>query len=250
MASEPVRIAMWSGPRNISTAMMRSFGSRPDTVVIDEPFYAIYLLATGIDHPMREESIASQSHDWREVVKNLLGDLPEGKTIYYQKHITHHMVPEIGMDWIKRCRNVFLIRHPKKVIASYIKKRKNVTLDDIGLQRQWEIFQQVSDFFGEAPPVIDSDDILANPESSLSVLCRAIDIPFTKSMLSWPAGKRDTDGVWAPVWYDNVEKSTGFGLPNSGVTAELPSEVDDLADKAAHLYDLLAKCKLTTVHKN
>ena len=154
---EPVRIAMWSGPRNISTAMMRAFENRPDTAVVDEPFYAAYLAQTGLDHPMREEVLASQPLDWREVAAAMAGDAPGGCAVFYQKHMTHHMLPGFGLDWARACRNAFLIREPEAVLASYAVKRAEVTLDDIGVVRQHELFARECDRLGAAPPL--SDDL-------------------------------------------------------------------------------------------
>jgi sulfotransferase family protein len=212
---DPIRIAMWSGPRNISTAMMRSFGNRSDTAVIDEPFYAAYLAATGIDHPLREESLKSQPREWCEVVKAILGPVPHNRPIFYQKHMTHHMCAEFGRDWIAQCRNAFLIRAPEDVLASYTEKRSDVTLDDIGFVQQAEIFDVEAQRLGFAPPVIDAADVLTDPRGTLSALCRALDIPFMEDMLHWPPGRRKTDGAWAPAWYDAVERSTGFAPPRA-----------------------------------
>jgi hypothetical protein len=212
---DPIRIAMWSGPRNISTAMMRSFGNRSDTAVIDEPFYAAYLAATGIDHPLREESLKSQPREWCEVVKAILGPVPHNRPIFYQKHMTHHMCAEFGRDWIAQCRNAFLIRAPEDVLASYTEKRSDVTLDDIGFVQQAEIFDAEAQRLGFAPPVIDAADVLTDPRGTLSALCWALDIPFMEDMLHWPPGRRKTDGAWAPAWYDAVERSTGFAPPRA-----------------------------------
>jgi hypothetical protein len=242
--AEAVRIAMWSGPRNISTAMMRSFENRPDTAVIDEPFYAAFLAATGIDHPMREESLASQPQDWRAVVETIQGPVPDGCPIFYQKHMTHHMVANFGRDWIVNCRNAFLVRAPEDVLVSYTRKREDVTLDDIGFVSQAELFEREAQRLGHAPPVIAADDVLADPRGALSALCAALAIPFSETMLSWPAGKRATDGVWAPVWYESVERSTGFGLPRARVDASLPPHLQRIADAARPHYEKLAKFKL------
>ncbi|MBV9062154.1 MAG: HAD family hydrolase [Alphaproteobacteria bacterium] len=217
MADCPIRIAMWSGPRNISTAMMRSFGNRSDTWVADEPFYAAYLAVTGIRHPLREESLASQPTDWREVVQELLGPVPNGKALWYQKHMTHHMLPPFGRDWMGQCLNAFLIRAPEDVLASYTEKRGEVTLDDIGFIQQREIFEREADRLGRVPPVIDAADVLGNPRGVLRALCGALQIPFVDEMLSWPPGRRHTDGAWAPAWYDAVERSTGFVRPKPPV---------------------------------
>lgn len=204
------RIAMWSGPRNISTAMMRSFGNRPDCRVVDEPFYAAYLARTGLDHPMREAVLASQPQDWRAVVADL--DALAGPVVY-EKHMTHHMLPGFGLDWAAGRANAFLIRDPAEVLASYTVKRSEVTLDDIGVVRQRELFDREADRLGRAPPVVRGADVLADPRGMLSALCEALGIPFDEAMLRWPAGPRDSDGVWAPAWYDAVERSTGFEAP-------------------------------------
>jgi len=243
--TEPIRIAMWSGPRNISTAMMRSFGNRPDTSVIDEPFYAAYLAGTGIAHPMRDESIASQLTDWRRVVDTLLGPVPDGKPIFYQKHMTHHMLPAFGREWIAQCRNAFLIRAPEDVLASYVEKREEVALEDIGFVQQREIFEREADRLGRAPPVIDARDVLSDPRGTLLALCGALDIPFTEEMLRWPPGRRATDGVWAPVWYDAVERSTGFAKPKPPVPFEsLRDDLKSLALAARSHYERLVQFKV------
>ncbi|MEJ1160885.1 hypothetical protein [Prosthecomicrobium sp. N25] len=238
---DPVRIAMWSGPRNISTAMMRSFGNRPDAAVIDEPFYAAYLAHTGLDHPMREEVLASQPRDWREVVMTLIGPIPGEKPIFYQKHMTHHMLPEFGRDWIDQVRSAFLIRRPESVLASYADKRADVTLADIGFVEQAQIFDMVAERLGEAPPVIDAADVLADPAGTLAALCDALAIPFRRSMLSWPPGRRPEDGVWAPVWYGAVETSTGFSPPRAEIAFEaLDDRLKPIAEAARPLYERLA----------
>jgi hypothetical protein len=231
----PVRIAMWSGPRNISTAMMRAFENRPDTAVIDEPFYAAYLAATGLDHPMRNEVLAGQPTDWRVVARNLLGPVPADRPIFYHKHMTHHMCPAFGREWIAQCRNVFLIRAPADVLRSYRVRRNTVTLEDIGFRQQAELFDMVCDQLGHAPPVIDAADVLAAPEATLKALCSALQIPFLPQMLRWPAGPRGTDGVWAPAWYQAVQKSTGFARPVQQSPA-LDNQLKDIADAALPYY--------------
>jgi hypothetical protein len=238
---EPVRIAMWSGPRNISTAMMRSFENRPDTAVVDEPFYAAFLSGTGLDHPMRGEVLASQPTDWRAVAAAMTGPVPDGRSVFYQKHMTHHMLPDFGLDWTGVCVNAFLIRDPARVLASYVKKRDRPTLADIGVERQAELFEREADRLGRAPPVIEGIDVLADPHAALSRLCAAVGIPFAEAMLAWPAGPRATDGVWAPAWYDAVERSTGFEGARAEEVSSLPD--DDLrrvADAARPFYERLA----------
>jgi hypothetical protein len=239
-----IRIAMWSGPRNISTAMMRSFGARPDTAVVDEPFYGAFLRVSGSDHPMREESMASQPNDWRDVVPTLTGAAPGGKAIFYQKHMAHHMLPGFGLDWTKDCRNAFLIRDPAHVLMSYTVKRAEVSLADIGFPRQTELFQREADRLGEAPPVIEGIDVQRDPKGTLSKLCVALDIPWTDAMLSWPPGRRDTDGVWAPAWYDAVEKSTGFDPPKGEKRIQLSDDLKKIADAARPHYELMKEWKL------
>jgi hypothetical protein len=236
---------MWSGPRNISTAMMRSFGNRRDTAVIDEPFYAAYLAGTSIQHPLREESLSSQPTDWRDVVKIILGPAPGDRPIFYQKHMTHHMRPEFDREWIARCRNAFLIRAPEDVLASYTQKRSDVALEDIGFVQQREIFEQEAERLGHAPPVIEGADVLANPGEVLSALCAALEIPFTEQMLHWPPGRHATDGAWAPAWYDAVERSTGFAAPRRPVAfKDLRDDLKPIAAAARPHYDRLAQFRL------
>jgi hypothetical protein len=237
----PIRIAMWSGPRNISTAMMRSFGARPDTAVIDEPFYAAYLAETGLEHPMRDEVLASQPRDCRDVVSQVLGPVPGDKPIWYQKHMTHHMLPSFERDWLGNVRNAFLIRDPAAVLASYVQKREAVELADIGIVQQRELFEREAQRLGAVPPVVESVDVLADPARALSKLCAALGIPFTEAMLSWPAGRRATDGVWAPAWYGAVEQSTCFAPPTASANAEsqLPDNLRRIADEARPHYEAL-----------
>ncbi len=239
----PVRIAMWSGPRNISTAMMRAFENRPDTVVWDEPFYAAYLQLSGIDHPMRDEVIAAGEPDWRCVADRLLEPLPAGAAIQYQKHMTHHMLPQIGRDWILGVTNAFLIRRPENVLASYVRKREAVTLDDIGFMQQGELFDRISDLTGEAPPVVDARDVLETPEELLSALCGAVGIAFDEAMLSWPPGLRESDGIWAHHWYQSVAASTRFQKPGPDVDS-LPSHLLHIADAARPVYERLRAHRL------
>jgi hypothetical protein len=237
-----VRIAMWSGPRNISTAMMRSFENRSDCAVVDEPFYAAYLARTGLDHPMREEVLAAQPQDWRTVAKALVEDDPA--PVFYQKHMTHHMLPGFGLEWTAACRNAFLIRDPAQVLASYIQKRAEVTLEDIGVVRQRELFDREADRLGAAPPVVEGADVLRDPRRALGALCAALGVPFREEMLAWPAGPRDSDGVWAPAWYEAVERSTGFAAPERAQAPPLTDDLKKIADQARPHYEALARWKL------
>jgi len=231
---------MWSGPRNISTALMRAWENRPDTVVHDEPFYAHFLAETGIDHPGREEIIAADETDWQRVAEKMASaPLPDGKTIYYQKQMTHHMLDHIDLAWLGDVTNCFLLRTPGEVINSYIKVRPNVTLFDIGFAQQLRIFRLVREATGQIPPVIDSRDVLENPRRTLTLLCDAVGVPFDERMLAWPAGPRPSDGVWAKYWYGAVEASTGFApywSKNSAVPKHLAGVLAEAAEIYAELY--------------
>ncbi|MFK7966123.1 MAG: HAD family hydrolase [Burkholderiaceae bacterium] len=236
------RIAMWSGPRNISTAMMRAWENRPDCAVWDEPLYAAYLNDTGIDHPMREEIIAHDDTDWRRVVQQCQHGAPDSCAVFYQKHMTHHMLPEYSLDWLADVSNCFLIRNPHAVLASYLKRRDQATLEDIGLPQQLRIFEHVCATTGSTPLVIDSTEFLQKPEQYLQAICLALDLPFTDHMLSWPAGPRESDGVWAPHWYDQVWASTGFSSPTvTDKTPALPNNTtaNALLDEAMSIFEQL-----------
>ncbi|RYP86082.1 HAD family hydrolase [Nocardioides guangzhouensis] len=199
-----VRVAMWSGPRNISTAMMRAWENRPDCTVVDEPFYAAYLVRTGLDHPGRDAVVASQPTDAEAVVAAL--QAPTGSPVHYAKHMTHHLADDMDLGWVTGFRNVLLIRDPAEVVASYVRSRESCEPQDIGLLQQ----ERLMDAFPEGTPVIDAGDFLHDPEAHLRWLCGWLDIDFTDRMLHWPAGPRDSDGVWAPYWYAAVQQSTGF----------------------------------------
>lgn len=233
-----VRIAMWSGPRNISTAMLRAWENRPDCSVVDEPFYAAYLAATGLDHPMREEVLASQSQCYDEVVRQL-SEAAVATPLHYQKHMTQHIPRGMDMGWCRQLRHCFLIRDPAEVIASYARKMPSVSADAIGIERQWELFEEISAISGTAPVVIDSNDVLANPEAVLGALCQQLDLPFpAPAMLHWPAGPRASDGAWAPHWYHNVEASTGFGEYRPSAP-QLSAPQAELAAAMAPIYQRL-----------
>ncbi len=230
---------MWSGPRTVSTALMRSFGNRPDTVVVDEPLYAYYLVRAGVPHPGRDEIVASMSADCTQVLTHLTeAPLPAGKTLYYQKHMTHHLLPEVDRTLLGSLSHAFLIRDPRRLLASYARVRSQPTLADLGLQQQAEIFRA----FGG--PVIDSADILRDPPAALAALCDALGVRFDPAMLSWPAGPRPTDGVWARYWYGSVWKSTGFGPYREPAADELPAELEPLAARCQPYYEELAAHRL------
>lgn len=232
------RIAMWSGARNISTAMMRSFENRPDSCVIDEPFYGYYLAQTGIHHPGHEDIIASMDCHWHSVARSLTQAAPDpSAAVYYQKHMTKHMLPEIDLSFLDPFTHCFLIREPRRMIASFAKVVPDFDMDELGFSQQIMLFRRVRDRLGKAPPVIDSALTLQNPQSVLSQLCERINIPFHAEMLHWPPGPRNSDGIWAPHWYASVEASTGFAEPASETTqAEVPARYEALCQEAEEIY--------------
>ena len=234
-SAAPIRIAMWSVPRTVSTAMMRAWGNRPDTFVCDEPLYAHYLLKTGVAHPGADEVIRSQENEWRKVVAWLTGDVPGGKAIFFQKHMTHHLLPEIDRGWLGHVTNAFLIREPREVVASFVKIAGEPRLSDTGYPQQWEIFTLVKQRTGRVPPVVDARDVLTDPPRLLRLLCAALDVEFTDAMLSWPAGPRDTDGVWAKHWYGAVLQSTSFA-PYKPRHDPIPSHLAGLLEQADAIY--------------
>jgi Sulfotransferase domain len=202
---------MWSGPRNLSTAMMRAFGNRRHVVaVLDEPFYAAYLAATGKAHPMRDAVLAAGPTDWREAARRCA---PPARGVLYQKHMAQHMLPGFGRDWMDALTHVFLIRDPARVVASFAAKWEEVESEDLGFDRQLELFERVAERQGAAPPVIDAERVRADPEGVLRALCARIGLGFDAGMLAWPAGRRESDGVWGAHWYGSVERSTGFAPP-------------------------------------
>jgi hypothetical protein len=229
---------MWSGPRTVSTALMRAWQNRPDTAVVDEPLYAFYLARTGIDHPGRGEILSSQPTDWRVVLDRLTsGPVPGGRNVFYAKHMTHHLLPEVDRRALAPLRHAHLIRDPAELLASYAKVRSAPVLADLGIVQQAEIFAE----FGG--PVLDSRDLLAAPGPMLRALCAALGVPFDEAMLSWPPGPRDSDGVWGPYWYENVWRSTGFGSyrPPAG---PLPPHLAALAGRCRPYYERLRAARL------
>ncbi|MGF1477273.1 MAG: HAD family hydrolase [Geminicoccaceae bacterium] len=240
---KPLRVAMWSGPRNISTAMMRAWENRADTAVWDEPLYAYYLKATGADHPLASEIIDHYETDWRRVVDACLGPVPGGRKIFFQKHMTHHVLDEMSLDWLAGLSHVFLMRRPDQVIASYAAARDRFTVQDIGILQQDRLFDRIRVLTGKPPPVIDCDDVLANPEGLLRALCAALSVAFDPAMLSWPSGRRQTDGIWASHWYANVERSTGFS-PRPEVDRKVPEALIAMAEHCWPFYERLHGVRL------
>ena len=238
------RVAMWSGPRNISTAMMRAWGNRPDTVVCDEPLYAHYLRVTGLEHPGREEVLASQPNDWESVVEWLTGPIPGGRPIFFQKHMAHHLLPNIDRAWLDRLDNAFLIRDPREMLTSLVRITPDITVADTGLPQQTEIFDGIVARTGTHPPVIDAKDVLDDPERLLRALCGSLGVSFDDAMLSWAAGPRDYDGVWAPYWYKSVEQSVGW-RPYTPKADPVPERLADVYEECRQHYDRLYAHRLT-----
>ena len=240
-----IRIAMWSGPRNLSTAMMRSFGSRADTAVSDEPFYGAYLKDSGDPQPMADEVIAAMDCDWHNVARAMGAANPDGASIWYQKHMAHHMIGPISIDDLPGLRHAFLIRDPARVVASYAAKRVAVRPEHLGVDRHLDYFNREADRLGHAPPVVDSADILLNPAATLAALCVALGIEWDAAMLRWTPGIHASDGVWASHWYDAVAASESFGPPDSPPHA-LDGDAQRVADQCRPAYEQLAAHKITT----
>ena len=234
---------MWSGPRNISTALMRSWESRSDTFVIDEPFYAHYLSVTNVDHPGRDEIIQNGETDQNIVSKGLISDIDDSCSVYFQKHMTHHMIPSVDREWMKDVVNFFLIRDPKDMILSYTKVNSNLTMHLLGLEEQYELFEYVTKINGRAPPVVDSKDILIDPRETLSLLCEKVGVVFSEEMLSWSKGVRDTAGIWAKYWYDNVVNSTGFNTYTEK-NEVIRDDYLQLYEDCLKIYEKLSKHKI------
>lgn len=239
----PLRLAVWSGPRNVSTAFMRSWGNRNDTFVCDEPLYAHYLVKTGRPHPMAAEVIASQENDWRKVTAWLTGPVPEGKPIFFQKHMAHHLLPELGRDWLLQLTNVFLIRHPQDVVPSLDEKFNQAALPDTGYPQQAEIFSFIREHTGAVCPVVDAADLLRQPREMLTRLCETLGVSFQSQMLHWPPGLRSTDGIWARHWYNAVETTTGF-QPYTAKTKPLPERLRGLYEQCLPYYETLSAFRL------
>jgi hypothetical protein len=238
-----LRISLWSGPRNISTAMMRAFSSRADCEVVDEPFYGAYLAATGLAHPLREAVLAAWPTTYETAAEALL--VERERPILYAKQMAHHMLEGVDVGWMAEFRHAFLIRPPEEALASYSRRREQVTLADLGYERQAELFQREADRLGRAPPVIEASDVLAAPETMLRVLCDALGLSFDPAMLSWPAGPHPADGSWAPAWYEAVWRSTGFSPPSPPVRLEdLEERLRPIAEQARPFYERLAGHKL------
>jgi hypothetical protein len=231
----PLRINLWSGPRNVSTALMYSFAQRTDTRVVDEPIYAHYLRVSGAEHPGREEVLAAMESDGETVVRDvILGE--SDRPVVFFKQMAHHLV-RIDHSFLAECANVLLIRDPAEVLTSIVRQIPQPKLDDIGIEKQHELFDELR-ALGQDPPVLDSRELLLDPEGVLTQLCARLGIPFDAAMLSWPAGPRPEDGVWAPHWYDNVHRSTGFA-PYRPKSEPPPEHVSPVLEAARPHYEAL-----------
>jgi len=239
----PIKIGMWSGPRNISTALMRSFENRSDTIVIDEPFYASFLKYTGVKHPSYKKIIETYDSSWPNVAKTLIGEIPNNKNIWYQKLMTHHWVGNESLDWTQHIHNFFLIRNPKQVIISYSKIHNDITPELIGLPQQLYIFNYIMKKNNKTPIVISSEDVLNNPKLSLSTICDLLNIPFEEQMLHWPKGRRKSDGIWGQYWYKNVVKTTSFTKPIIQ-EQKIPDKFRKLLDECMYYYKQMEKYKI------
>lgn len=233
-----IRIAMWSGPRNISTAMMRSFGARADCAVSDEPFYGAFLKHSGEPHPMAAETIADMDCGWDSVLAAQSGPAPQGSPIWYQKHMPHHMIGNVDMFNMPNHLHAFLIRAPERVVASYRAKNELHVPEALGFAQVRSYFEREAVRIGKAPPVVDSDLILGNPAGVLAGLCTALGIAWDPAMLHWEKGPHQSDGIWGAHWYDKVNASTGFGAPPSDLP-ELSGQHRKTADACRADYDFM-----------
>ena len=237
------KIAMWSGPRNISTAIMRSFGNRPDTFITDEPFYSYYLNKTQQKHPMYKEIISSGEIIWEKIVEHISGDIPKNKSVWYQKHMAQHNLPGMDLGWIYNMNNVVLIRHPKKVILSYIKKFEIENINQLGYVQQFDLINLLKDKNNQYPVIIDAEDLLKNPKEILCQLCKKIGIPFYNNMLSWKYGEKNTDGIWGKYWYKKVNDSNSF-LKSQTSTLKMPEKYLDIYNNCLHYYKKMYNTRL------
>ena len=232
-----MRIACWSGPRNISTALMRSWSSRNDTFVSDEPFYAYYLKETGLNHPMAEKIIDYYPNTYDQVVNSINKKIPETKKIWYQKHMAHHLIDIKNIDWVKNFYNCFLIRHPKDVITSYISKNQLNHIDELGYPQQWKLIEYLRANKKDII-VIDASILLKNPKKILNEWCKNLNIEFHETMLSWEKGSYPTDGIWWKHWYNNVINTTQFELFDKKSNI-IPNRYQGIYNEALDYYEKL-----------
>ena len=234
-----MNIYMWSGPRNLSTALMRSFENKEDTKVWDEPFYAYYLKETKKNHPLANEIINKYETNLDKII-DLVTE--ENDFIYFQKHMSHHIINKIPINWITKGINCFLIRHPKEVLLSYIQKNDLIDSNDLGYPAQLRLFNYIKTS-NKKILVIDAKDLSEKPEIILKKICKKINIPFTEKMLNWPKGRRDSDGIWEKIWYKNVKSSTSFNkILNKEY--EIPKKYNHIYNECLRIYDQLKICNI------
>ena len=234
-------VACWSGPRNISTALMRSWSSRSDTFVTDEPFYAYYLSKTKLKHPMHMEIINKYSTDYKKIVSYLNSKTPDGKKIWYQKHMAHHILNLNDIEWITNFENCILLRHPKEVISSYSNKNKLNSFEELGYRQQYEIIKLLKKK-NKSFIIIDSSELLQNPAKVLDGWCKKINIKYEQSMLNWEEGNHINDGIWWKSWYDNVIKTTGFQKYKKK-DINIESEYDSIYNESMKYYTYIKEFK-------
>tara|TARA_B110000003_G_C16457141_1_gene460299 strand:- start:6 stop:722 length:717 start_codon:yes stop_codon:yes gene_type:complete len=232
-----MKIACWSGPRNISTALMRSWSSREDVFVSDEPFYAYYLKEKKLKHPMYKEIIQYYHNTYEDIVASLISEIPNGKEQWYQKHMAHHLLDLNNIDWIQNFENCILIRHPKHVINSYVKKNTLNHVNELGYPQQYKIMKYLKSI-DKKFIVIDSNILLSNPKKILSQWCSSIDLKFDNSMLRWDKGDHPQDGIWWRHWYDNVILTTHFKKFSSN-KSNLDKKYQSIYEEALDYYNKL-----------
>ena len=237
------RINCWSGPRNVSTALMRSFSQRADTTAVDEPLYGHYLATTGAPHPGRDELLQVLETDARAVIEDvILG--PCETEVLFMKQMVHHLTPDVDVGFLDQCVNVMLIRDPAEVISSLVNQLPEPTMRDVGMERQLELFRDLRDR-GQEPPVLDARHLLLDPEGVLRQMCDHIGLGWDAGMLSWPPGSRPEDGPWDRYWYENVRKSTGFE-PYRERDREVPASCSELLSRCRAYYDELSESAITS----
>ena len=239
-----VRINCWSGPRNVSSALMRSFAQRSDTRVFDEPLYGPYLVKTGAPQPGRDELIEILETDATTIIRDVIL-APSDREVVFFKQMVHHLTPDLDLAFLDRCTNVLLIRDPVEVISSLVNQMPEPTMRDVGLERQVALFRDLRSR-GEQPPVLDARELLLDPEGVLRQLCTRLGIGWDPAMLSWPAGPQPEDGAWAKYWYDNLHASTGF-QPYRAKDRDVPEHCRALLDECrTHYAELIPHAIVAT----
>ena len=229
-------ICLWSGPRNVSTALMYSFAQRDDVRVVDEPLYGHYLQQSGAEHPGRDEVIAAMDCDGDAVMRGLLAAQRENPaTRLFLKQMAHHLVA-IDLGFLQETSNVFLIRDPVEMLPSLTVQLPQAKLPDTSLEQQWRLFESLA-ASGTTPAILDSRELLLDPEGVLRQLCAHLDLPFAPAMLEWQPGARPEDGIWAEHWYHAVHRSSGFAPYKA--KQGFPPHLQGLLDECQPWYERL-----------